>query len=177
MATEQFREWYVRFEKSFKDTAGIRSCDFYPVKFGMTRTELTSLFEEPDDISTGQEPEIVKYDDVEFHFSKRLNYRLFLIFSEEDKHNFSVFGELELYLKLEELCESLTNGEHSRLFSIGHNLIADFEKTGMNRQTAWNTIHALYMKYHHADDEPRIDLVADWLDCICGYIGKHLILY
>lgn len=75
----QFNEWLQQLKKSGW---------IQPVRLGMTRDELVELFGEPTDTAkcsrNALRPEILKYDNVEFHFGPKQEDGLNLIYSDTD---------------------------------------------------------------------------------------------
>ena len=74
-----YKTWW----ESFRVTG-----DICPVRLGLTRDELKAILGEPDAVgySVGKlwSPSILRYDDLEFHFEKGSDGKLWLIYSELD---------------------------------------------------------------------------------------------
>ena len=79
MPSDAFNAWWLR----FCDTG-----DICPVRLGCTREEIRLLFGEPDHVGgttrQHQTPAIWKYGELEFHFGKRSNDALSLIYSDTE---------------------------------------------------------------------------------------------
>ena len=148
----------------------------FPVKFGMTQEEIISMFGQPTDVSTEKKTLIFKYTDIEFHFDKQNDYKLFLVYSDEKIELCRMF-EPVLYQKLAVVSEQLENNSeiYYDLFQKGHSIIVEYKNDEGTQGNAYNTIFCLYLNNREKNDnlcEYREDLIADWLDCICGYIGN-----
>ena len=147
-----------------------------PVKFGMTQDEIISMFGQPTDVSTEKKPLIFKYADIEFHFDKQNDYKLYIVYSDE-KLELSVMFEPLLNQKLVDVVEQLENDNkiYCDLFAKGHQIIVEYKNSGGTEENAYNTIYCLYLNNREKNDslcEYREDLIADWLDCVCGFIGN-----
>ena len=169
MINNSFHQWR---EKILKNECK----SIYPIKFGMIQEEIIAQFGEPNDVSVGIPPSIIKYEDIEFHFDKRNDYKLFLIYSDEEIDLVILFEPL-LSRSLENVCDRLKNDNETycNLFTEGHDIIANYKKNGGTRENAYNTIHFLYLKNREKNgelSEYKEDLIADWLDCICGNPGN-----
>ena len=78
---------------------------------------------------------------------------------------------------LTEVSEHLENDSeiYYNLFRKGHNIIVEYKNSGGTEGNAYNTIYSLYLNNREKNDalcEYREDLITDWLDCVCGYIGN-----
>jgi hypothetical protein len=77
----------------------------------------------------------------------------------------------DLYNNIQSLCEQLAENNHSELFEKGYKIINQFKENNGNKQIAYDTIYELHLKYME-NSENKMDLVDDWLDCICGWVGR-----
>jgi len=161
------------FSKTYKEIS--------PLEFGMTYSDITSIFGEPDDTSTENPPLIYKYLDIELHFNKQDSYKLFLVYSDEVEELIIQF-EPVLYNQLMELCYKLTNSNevYCQLFSRGHELLSKYKMTGGSQANAFNTVMHLYLNNRRTGSELteyREDLISDWLDCMCGWVGNRTVIW
>lgn len=164
-----FTQWRESlFQNSFRS--------IYPLKFGMTQQCLIHQFGQPDDFSTEKPPLILKYEDIEFHFDKENHYQLFLIYNEQESP-LTILFEKRLYQTLENVCDQLQddNKVYYHLFSLGFEHLKAYKQAGGTIENAYNTIHSLYLDNRERQGllcEYKEDLLADWLDCICGFVGN-----
>jgi len=78
----------------------------------------------------------------------------------------------DLRQNIEMLAIVLEEDNYQERFKKGFQLIVDYKNCGGIQQEAYNTLLVLSEKYRErATDEP-FDLICDWLDCICGWIGN-----
>lgn len=80
-----------------------------------------------------------------------------------------------LYKEIENLCEEVTgiDYDYSLQLDKGFELISDYKKEGGSQTEAYDTLYQLHLIYMvHEEDEQKMNLVDDLLDCICGYIGN-----
>ena len=171
---DKFTQWR---EKILKDKYRAIS----PIKFGMTQEEIISMFGQPTDVSVEKKPLIFKYADIEFHFDKLNDYKLFLVYSDEEIE-LSILFEPLLSQKLTDISEQLENNNeiYCDLFSKGHNIIVEYKNDGGTQGNAYNTIYCLYLNNREKNDnlcEYREDLITDWLDCACGFMSPKLRIF
>jgi len=166
---------FDKFTQWRKEVFRTKYKSIYPVKFGMTQEEIIAEFGQPTDVSTEKRPLIFKYADIEFHFDRRNDYRLYLVYSDE-KIELSIMFETLLNKKLTNIIEQLENSNeiYMDLFNKGHSVIVEYKNSGGTVENAYNTIFCLYLNNREKKDELceyREDLITDWLDCVCGWIG------
>jgi hypothetical protein len=77
----------------------------------------------------------------------------------------------DLYNNMQSLCEQLLGNNYFELFENGVKIINQFKNNNGNRQVAYDTIYKLHLKYME-NSENKMDLVDDWLDCICGWFVR-----
>ena len=117
-----------KFTKWREEVLKNKSKSINPVKFGMTQEEIIAEFGQPTDISTEKKPLIFKYADIEFHFNKRNNYKLYLVYSDE-KIELSLMFEPLLSQRLTDVSGQLEkNSEiYWDLFRKGHSIIVEYK--------------------------------------------------
>lgn len=80
-----------------------------------------------------------------------------------------------LYKEIESLCEEVTGIDYnySLQFNKGFELISEYKKAGGSKTEAYDTLYPLHLAYMiHEEDEQKMNLIDDLLDCICGHIGN-----
>ena len=166
----QIKQWQEKlFTSAYKEIS--------PLEFGMTQDEVINALGAPDVISFGTPPLILKYGSIEVHFDKQNDYKLFLVYSDENEY-LSIKYEPSLYSKLGILLHELSDNSegYSHIFSDGYKLLSDYKAGGGTQGNAFNTVHHLYMDNRRAGGESaecREDLIGEWLDCLCGWIGNY----
>jgi len=79
-----------------------------------------------------------------------------------------------LYNNIKEFCKEIHNYDsYGEQFSKGWELIVKYKEEGGTREKAFETVYRLHLKYMVNDeDEQKMNLVDDLLDCIYPYIGN-----
>lgn len=79
MATNEFKIWWNKFCQTGR---------IDPIQLGFTRDQVTGILGEPDDYSVAskkhQEPQILRFQKLEFHFGTGKDDPLNMIFMEDD---------------------------------------------------------------------------------------------
>jgi len=77
----------------------------------------------------------------------------------------------ELYAAIEILIVGLTGDDYNERFKKGLALITEYINNGGEQKAAYDKLNLLFEKYQDIDEQ-KSDLIGDWLDCICGWIGN-----
>jgi len=77
----------------------------------------------------------------------------------------------ELIKSLEMLALTIDEKDWQEQFKKGVHLIVDYKNCGGGKQEAYDALLPLSVKYRD-ENENQYDLICDWLDCICGWIGN-----
>jgi len=77
----------------------------------------------------------------------------------------------ELYDAIETLVIGLTDNDYKGRFKKGVALISEYKNNGGRQDIAYDKLRPLFVKYQETDEQ-KTDLIGDWLDCICGWVGN-----
>lgn len=80
-----------------------------------------------------------------------------------------------LYKEIESLCEEVTGIDYNYSLQLdkGFELISNYKKEGGCQVDAYDILYPLHLIYMvHEEDEQKMNLIDDLLDCVCGYIGN-----
>ena len=77
----------------------------------------------------------------------------------------------ELIQNLEMLALALDEKTGKSSSEKGFHLIVDYRNCGGSKQETYDALLPLSIK-HQDENENQYDLICDWLDCICGWIGN-----
>jgi hypothetical protein len=77
-----------------------------------------------------------------------------------------------LYDELENLAFNLTDSNYKDQFKMGFDFICEYKNGGGEQKIAYDKLIPLFVKYQEMNEQ-KSDLIGDWLDCICGWIGKE----
>lgn len=77
----------------------------------------------------------------------------------------------DLKKELENLVSHLTNENYQAQFKAGFDMISEFKNAGGNRKELYDKLLPLFNETQEID-ELKADLIGDWLDCICGWVGN-----
>ena len=78
----------------------------------------------------------------------------------------------KLQQNIEMLAIALDAKNYQEQFKKGFQLISDYKNCGGIQQEAYDTLLVLSEKYREEANQEPFDLICDWLDCICGWIGN-----